>query len=525
MEDLIGKVFLVKITKKIDNWFVATITDKNKLVYIEDNGDYDEDELINTIEKCVITDVRGNQLIGFILSNRKFINTMYKINNKLRNSKEYSNVKDIYLIQRLKIKGKVLGLYLVDEGEIAKLYIGTIEICTIVNKMVGNNILFKENVLENQLGNQIKDIVQSAELNKKEMSLRQEQEKEKKLIEKALELEVTNEITKIVTLDLKQKVKEENEKQNIKVIDENQKQNQKQNQTEIEKENTVKDVNIKQEMDTKDKVTDMKTLGQIIEKSGKMPSMEDAKFTKIGIIESIERDNLVNVKREKEKTNTTRYSFVAITNDNKVVPLDLELDNTAGDSPKEQNYQVTQKGEVKKEDVTSRYKLGEGTISVKNGEYGELKVYHSPRKTIGGKGVEGNQNLDRELETNNVWEIKKDERDLAEEYGDGYRSVEEGYQEAKKHGKDGKVEEGDLKIEDIDGEKNTKSHVHDSINYSKLAIKWGCYRDGKPNDAKAQKLFEEKRKENPDKETKEIVEMVTDDLEEEMNVSRNSNRR
>ena len=114
MEELIGKVFLVKITKKIDNWFVATIIDKNQLVYIEDNGDYDEDELINIIEKCVITDVRENHLIGFILSNRKFINTMHKINNKLRNSKEYFNVKDIYLIQRLKINGKVLGLYLVD---------------------------------------------------------------------------------------------------------------------------------------------------------------------------------------------------------------------------------------------------------------------------------------------------------------------------------------------------------------------------------------------------------------------------
>ena len=226
MEELIGKVFLVKITKKIDNWFVATIIDKNQLVYIEDNGDYDEDELINTIEKCVITDVRENHLIGFILSNRKFINTMHKINNKLRNSKEYFNVKDIYLIQRLKIKGKVLGLYLVDEGEISKLYIGTIEICTIVNKMMGNNILFKENTLENQLGAQIKDIVQSADLNKKEISLRQEQEKEKKLIEKALGLERTNEITRIVTLDLKQKVKEESEKQNKKVIDENQKQNQ-----------------------------------------------------------------------------------------------------------------------------------------------------------------------------------------------------------------------------------------------------------------------------------------------------------
>lgn len=515
MEELIGKVFLVKITKKIGGWFVATIIDKNQLVYIEDNGDYVE-ELINTIEKCVIIDVRENHLIGFILSNRKFINTMHKINNKLRNSKEYFNVKDIYLIQRLKIKGKVLGLYLVDEGEISKLYIGTIEICTIVNKMMGNNILFKENTLENQLKGQIKDIVQSADLSKKEISLRQEQEKEKKLIEKALGLERTNEITKIVTLDLKQKVEEESEKQNKKVINENQKQNR----IEIKKENTIKDVNIKQEMDTKDKVTDMKTLGQIIEKSGKMPNMEGAKFTKIGIIESVERDNLVNEKGEKERTNTTRYSFVAITNDNKVVPLDLELDNTAGDSSKEQNYQVSQNGEVKKDDVTSRYKLGEGTISVKNGEYGELKAYHSPRKTIGGKGVEGNKNLDRELETNNVWEIKKDERDLAEEFGDGYRSVEEGYQEAEKHEKDGKVEDGDLKIEDIDGDKNTKSHIHDNVDYSKLAIKWGYYKDGEPNDAKAQKLFEEKRKENPDKETKEIVEMVTEDLEEEINGSR-----
>ena len=516
MEEVIGKVFLVKITRKIENWFIATILDKNQLVYIEDNKDYDEDELLNTIEKCVITDVREGHLIGFILSNRKFINTMHKINNKLRNSKEYFNVKDIYLIQRLKIKGKVLGLYLIDEGEISKLYIGTIEICTIVNKMMGNNVLFKENTIENQLSNQIKDIVQSADLTKKEISLRQEQEKEKKLIEKALGLEQTNEITKIVTLDLRQKVKEENEKQNERIIG----KNQKQNQAEIKKENTIKDVNIKQEMDTKDKVTDMKTLGQIVEKSGKMPNMENAKFTKIGIIESVERDNLVNAKGEREKTNTTRYSFVAITNDNKVVPLDLELDNTTGINSNEQNYQVSQKGEIKKDDVTSRYKLGESTISVKNGEYGELKVYHSPRKTIGGKGVEGNQNLDRELETNNVWEIKKDERDLAEEFGDGYRSVEEGYQEAAKHEKNGKVEDGDLKIDDIDGEKNTKSHVHDDVDYSKLAVKWGYYKDGEPNDAKAQKLFEEKRKENPDKETKEIVEMVTEDLEEEISGSR-----
>lgn len=518
LQDMIGKIEKVKIIGITNNqkYFVAKSIQNNYTIYIKNTQDYEIEEIKNTIQGCIIINIIQNNLIGFLLNDRKFLNDIKRIDKKLRNTKEYEKIKDIYLIKRLKIKGEVLGLYVVDEGEIEKIYLETIEIAIIVNKIVGNNILFKEDTIENRLLTQIKDVVQSADFNKKEISLRKEQEKEKKLIEKALGIEQTNEITRIVTLDLKQKMQKENEKQNKRIIDEVKKQNS----IQIKKENTIKDVNIKQEMDTKDKVTDMKTLGQVIEKSGKMPNIENAKFTKIGIIESTERDNLVNEKGEKEKTNMTRYSFVAITNDNKVVPLDLELDNTAGENPKEKNYQVSQKGEVKKDDVTSRYKLGEGTISVKNGEYGELKVYHSPRKTIGGKDVEGNKNLDRELETNNVWEIKKEERDLAEEFGDGYRSVEEGYQEAAKHEKNGKIEDGDLKIDDIDGDKNTKSHVHDDVDYSKLAIKWGYYKDGEPNDAKAQKIFEEKRKENPDKETKEIVEMVTEDLEEEISGSR-----
>ena len=106
--------------------------------------------------------------------------------------------------------------------------------------------------------------------------------------------------------------------------------------------------------------------------------------------------------------------------------------------------------------------MGEGTFSVKNGEYGEIKVYHSPRKTIGGDGVEGNKSLDRELETDNVWSMKKNERDLAQEYSDGYRSVEEGYQEAKKHeNKSGELEtDKEVKTVDVDGDLKTKSHKH-----------------------------------------------------------------
>lgn len=169
--------------------------------------------------------------------------------------------------------------------------------------------------------------------------------------------------------------------------------------------------------------------------------------------------------------------------------------------------------------MLSRFKIGSGTFAIKNGQYGEIKVYHSPRKTIGGKDIEGNKSLDRELETDNVWNIKKEERDLAGELKTGYRSVERGYQEAKQHEDEkGEIQKQDkMKIADIDGDKNTKSHLHDHVDYQTLAVKWGYYKDGTPNMEKAKEIFEEKRKENPTKETKEIIEMVDEQLEEEMN--------
>ena len=42
------------------------------------------------------------------------------------------------------------------------------------------------------------------------------------------------------------------------------------------------------------------------------------------------------------------------------------------------------------------------------------------------------------------------------------------------------------------------------------------------NEKKAEELFLEKRKENPKKETKEIIEMVTEELEDEIQHNRDS---
>ena len=115
--------------------------------------------------------------------------------------------------------------------------------------------------------------------------------------------------------------------------------------------------------------------------------------------------------------------------------------------------------------------------------------------------------------------MKKEVRDLASKYKTGYRSVEEGYQEAKLHEDErGRIMENDnMKVEDIDGIENTKSHVHlENIDYEQLAIKWGYYKQGKPNFEKAEQIYEEKRKENPKAKEKEIIEMITQELEEQI---------
>lgn len=117
LEKYVGKVLRVQIIKKKENYYIAKAINENLVVYIEDEGDYFEEELIGMIEKCLIVKVQDDKLIGFIMSNRKFINDMKKIDNSLKQEKNYKNIKDIYLVERLKINSKVAGLYLVDRGD------------------------------------------------------------------------------------------------------------------------------------------------------------------------------------------------------------------------------------------------------------------------------------------------------------------------------------------------------------------------------------------------------------------------
>ena len=76
LEKYVGKVYRVKIIEQKGNWYIAKILDTEQLAYIEDTKDFAPEELIGQIEKCLIMQIKENQLIGVLLNNRKFINDL-----------------------------------------------------------------------------------------------------------------------------------------------------------------------------------------------------------------------------------------------------------------------------------------------------------------------------------------------------------------------------------------------------------------------------------------------------------------
>lgn len=345
------------------------------------------------------------------------------------------------ILGKVLIQGKEREVLLKEEDGLYKYYFLDL-IGVYTPKMPGQNIIFKEETVENREKDQIND---------NEIKI---DSSEKEQIQQFLERVKAKEI--IETLELKQKRG---------VKDNNKEKKPKEQEIMLKSTNTVKDINVKQEVDMDTRVTDMSNLQQVIQKSNKMPKLEHGdEPLKMGIVESDDLDNLKNEKGEKEQGHSSRYEAVMITKKGKVKALDLENDTQEGTNPLEKNYQIKQNNTVQKGDVLTRLKVGEGTIGIEKAQYGEVEVYHSPRKTIGGKDVEGNKSLDRQLETSNAKNTLEgtdtETLKLAQEYNDGYRSVEEGYQEIDEHQE--KYQDCEPKdAKDLDGDRNTASHSHE----------------------------------------------------------------
>lgn len=368
------------------------------------------------------------------------------------------------LLGEININGKKNNLYVEKEDKIYKYFLDDKFIGAYDPDVMGENlIVFRENTIENELSAQIKDeIVQTIEKSGKEKVI-EENDKNLQFDEDVVYSKNTKESNKNIELKKdEEKCKNKNNKRESK----NTKNNEEKN------ENTTKKINVKQTVKMDAMATDMDSIGKRLEKAGKIRGND--KHAKLGIVESDQISNLRDENGNKLKGQSSRYQAVVVTNEKSkdggqiVKPLDIETDMQEGTNPTKRNYQVNQNKSVKKDDVVTRLKIqGEETLGIENGEYGELNVYHSRNKTIGGKGVEGNHSLDKQLETPNAKNmIGTDSKTLklSQEYQDGYRSVENSYQEAKQHEKDNGEPCDEIEVDDIDGDINTHSHDHiDSI--------------------------------------------------------------
>ncbi len=368
-------------------------------------------------------------------------------------------------------ENKILGVE--KEGDLYKYVLGN-EVVGAFNPdvMADSLIVFRENTIENELSDQIRDeITQIIETVGKEEILKTEPEKEQEENvygeemedEEELQMEETDE-------ELEGEEEEKEEKDEV----------QEEEDKEEKIENTTGDIQIKQEVDMDTMATDMDSLGEKLEKAGKIKGT-DEKHGKLGIVESDDLENLRDENGNKLHGHSSRYEAVVITNktgkDGKPIvrTLDLENDTQEGTNPTEQNYQVSQNKNqtLEKGDVLTRLKVqGQETIGIEKGPYGEVEVYHSSDKTIGGNGIEGNKSLDKQLETSNsknpVEGMDEQTQKLSQEYQDGYRSVEASYQEAKQHENDKGEPCEELRVEDMDGDPNTSNHNHIDDTVEKL---------------------------------------------------------
>lgn len=363
----------------------------------------------------------------------------------------------------LKDGNKIEITVIKNENNLYEYYFDNTKIGVLDPKVMEENIIVLQNTLENELSSQIKDAIN--QLPREEI---ESESRENKQLDNYMKEHGINDAKQIVKIDLNQKIKEKNENNEKKEEDKTLQVGDK-NERKQEKVLTTKDVNIKQELKMDVMATDLKTIGQLLEKNGKMPKVEGKTFKKLGIVES------TAIKNAKGNTNTTRFSFVAIANDGTVMPVDLEQDYQEGNNPREINYEKKANNTIGQDDVLSRYRIGSNneTISIKtsNGP-GNIEVFYSPGKTIGGNSIEGNVSIDQQLETDNVyWKTRKEMRQSEFE---GYKHVEDEQREAqgeqqdisgmKRGKKDDKIvnsKESDSPTnKEVDGDEKTKTHDH-----------------------------------------------------------------
>ncbi len=382
-------------------------------------------------------------------------------------------------------------------------YIGSIKIGVLNDEIMENNILILEDsIKEPKIAEEIKEAINGLPREDILQELEENKDIEDYINEKYGEQEKIKEIRKIELNGNKAKIKENKDKD---------KSNEESELT--EKIVTTDDVKIKQTIDLDERANDMQDVKKWL--GGKIPKDVE----KIGVVESSDM-------REYGGKNTTRYSLLTISKSGQVEPLEkyipqLKQRTADGNNPREESYQVRTNGSVEKDAVLSEYEIGDKIIQLDNKEYGRVEL------NIGKEARNSTQTVSQEVRSQNtLFATSKEQRSVVGEYeSNGENNVEEDIKEAEEHEKENPNCDN-LQAEDIDGDRQTRSHIHENstevilkdgtkMTFEKLAVRWGLFDDnGHPDIESAKDKYIKEQKENMEKEPDQIIEELDEELED-----------
>ena len=382
-------------------------------------------------------------------------------------------------------------------------YIGSIKIGVLNDEIMENNILILEDsIKEPKIAEEIKEAINGLPREDILQELEENKDIEDYINEKYGEQEKIKEIRKIALNGNKAKIKENKDKD---------KSNEESELT--EKIVTTDDVKIKQTIDLDERANDMQDVKKWL--GGKIPKDVE----KIGVVESSDM-------REYGGKNTTRYSLLTISKSGQVEPLEkyipqLKQRTADGNNPREESYQVRTNGSVEKDAVLSEYEIGDKIIQLDNKEYGRVEL------NIGKEARNSTQTVSQEVRSQNtLFATSKEQRSVVGEYeSNGENNVEEDIKEAEEHEKENPNCDN-LQAEDIDGDRQTRSHIHENstevilkdgtkMTFEKLAVRWGLFDDnGHPDIESAKDKYIKEQEENMEKEPDQIIEELDEELED-----------
>lgn len=384
-------------------------------------------------------------------------------------------------------------------------YIGNEKIGVLDTDVMEDNILMLQNTLGNELSNQIKDAIDR--LPREEVE--QEGEVSKEIDTYMREFgEREERVKSVATVKL-----DETEKENP----EDEKKETKEDDVEEDKTSTEKDVNVKQSVDLDERANDMHDVRKWLG----LPQDID----RIGVIESYQMSDLQDAKGKHYDDLSTRYSLVAIGKDGKVEPLskyipELEQRGSVGNDPTRESYQVDTEGRVEKDAVLSEYQFGNKIIQIDNREMGRIEI------NIGEEARDSTEVMGVQLRAENTtFATDTSTRSVIGEYeANGEDTVEMNIEEAKKHPDPSRDK---MDERDIDGDPDTKSHVHaeegvvledgTELDFDELAIRWGFRMDnGNPDKEHAREVYLERQNQDLEKTPEEVVNEIDEEFEEQM---------